>query len=144
MRSEIDWVIHYCANGVKCDCCDKFVTNYLPMMCNMHTHGLEKYRHPNFQIVLDFPMEISGRILNALGMSVKHGEVYKAGETVGFPDGLVVKLAEFQEEDRKVLRIWFPDKHGFYPDDLDCSEAMKIQMLATDKLTYGGDAHDAD
>ena len=62
MRSEIDWVIHYCANGVKCACCDKFVTNYLPMMCNMHTHGLEKCGHPNFQIVLDFPMEISGRI----------------------------------------------------------------------------------
>lgn len=130
-------------NGVKCACCDKFVTNYLSMMCNTHTHGLEKYDHLNFQIVLDFPLEVIGRILNALGMSVKHGEVFKSGETVQFPDGLIIKLAEFQEEDRKVLRIWFPDKHGFYPDDPDCSDALKIQMLATDKLTYGGNAHDA-
>lgn len=51
MRDKIDWIIHYCANGIDCADCGKIETGYLPYTCNAHTHGLAKYGHMDFQIV---------------------------------------------------------------------------------------------
>lgn len=51
MDQKIDWVIHLVANGA-CDECGEIETGFLPYMCNAHTHGLERYGHLDFQMVL--------------------------------------------------------------------------------------------
>ena len=62
MENKIDWVIHYVANGAVCAKCGKVETGFIPNFCNAHTHGMEKYHHPDFQMVLDAgPSEECGR-----------------------------------------------------------------------------------
>ena len=39
MDQKIDWLIHLVANGA-CDECGEVETDFLPYMCNAHTHGL--------------------------------------------------------------------------------------------------------
>ena len=65
MDQKIDWLIHLVANGA-CDECGEVETDFLPYMCNAHTHGLERYGHLDFQMVLFLPTEEIGRILNTL------------------------------------------------------------------------------
>ena len=73
MENKIDWVIHYVANGAVCAKCGKVETGFIPNFCNAHTHGMEKYHHPDFQMVLDAgPSEIC-RILNTFGLAVQNG-----------------------------------------------------------------------
>ena len=55
MEKEIDWIIHLVANGVPCDCCGKTERGFIPNACNAHTHGMEKYGHPDFQVVINYP-----------------------------------------------------------------------------------------
>ena len=138
MDKKINWIIHYCANGAVCADCGKMETGYLPFTCNAHTHGMERYGHKDFQIVLELPVEYIGYILNALGSCVQDGERFCAGELVKFPDGLVVKLAEFEECGRKVLRVLFPDRMGRFPDQSGCMKLFALQMRNTDDLHYGG------
>ena len=38
MSKQIDWMIHYCANGV-CDECGKAEEGFIPYACNAHTHS---------------------------------------------------------------------------------------------------------
>ncbi len=47
MDQKIDWLIHLVANGA-CDECGEVETDFLPYMCNAHTHGLERYGHFGF------------------------------------------------------------------------------------------------
>lgn len=138
MDKKINWIIHYCANGAVCADCGKVETGYLPFTCNAHTHGMERYGHKDFQIVLDLPVEYIGYVLNALGSCVQDGERFCTGELVKFPDGLVVKLAEFEECGRKVLRVLFPDRVGRFPDQSGCMKLFTLQMRNTDDLYCGG------
>lgn len=48
----IDWKIHLVANGVRCAVCGEAEDGFLPYMCDAHTDGMEKYGHPDFQVVL--------------------------------------------------------------------------------------------
>lgn len=68
MNNNIDWIIHLVANGA-CDECGKEEKGFLPYTCNAHTHGMEKYDHPDFQVVLSLPPREIGRILNTLGLT---------------------------------------------------------------------------
>ena len=81
MDQKIDWVIHLVANGA-CDECGEIETGFLPYMCNAHTHGLERYGHLDFQMVLFLPTEEIGRILNTLGLRVQSGERFRSGDMV--------------------------------------------------------------
>lgn len=54
MNNNIDWIIHLVANGA-CDECGKEEKGFLPYTCNAHTHGMEKYGHPDFQVVRSLP-----------------------------------------------------------------------------------------
>lgn len=80
--AKIDWIIHCCANGVICDGCNKVETGFLKNTCNAHTHGMEKYHHMDFQMVLFLPPEEIGRILNTLGLRVQAGERFHDGDLV--------------------------------------------------------------
>ena len=76
MARKVDWVIHAVVNGLPCHLCGKTPTRLLPNCCNAHTHGMEKYDHMDFQLVLNFPPHEIARILNTLGLRVQDGEQF--------------------------------------------------------------------
>lgn len=135
---EIDWIIHLCCNGVVCSECGKVENSYLHNLCNAHTHGMEKYHHPDFQLVLNLPPHEICRILNTLGLMVQNGRRFHNGEYVlGIYEDCSVRLMEYAECDRKVLRVVIPDKHNTYLEDPVCEEPYSYQHLETDELYVG-------
>lgn len=135
MNQQIDWIIHLVANGAVCKDCGKTETDFLPYLCNAHTHGLEKYGHQDFQLVLHFPHEEIMRILNTMGLRVQAGERFKAGDLVaGIYEDCNVRLDEFEETGRSVLRVVIPDKYNRFPDDPNCGDIYSQQMLKTEEL----------
>lgn len=138
MRSEINWIVHLVMNGVKCDCCDEVENGFLPYLCNCHTHGMEQYNHPDFQLVLNYPNEEIGRILNTFGLRVQAGEKFKDGDLVeGIYEDCRVRLSEFTECGRKVLRVIVPDRQNRFPEDENCTAPHIFQVLETEYLMKG-------
>ena len=118
MDQKIDWVIHLVANGA-CDECGEIETGFLPYMCNAHTHGLEEI----------------GRILNTLGLRVQSGERFRSGDMVsGIYEDCDVRLDEYEETGRKVLRVIIPDANNIFPEEGDCMLPYCLQFLKTDEL----------
>lgn len=117
---KIDWIIHLCCNGAECAECGDVENGFLPYLCNAHTHGMEKYHHMDFQMVLNLPPQEIGRILNTFGLMVQSGCRFHDGEYVlGIYEDCSVRLMEFAECGRKVLRIVLPDSHNIYPESSD-------------------------
>lgn len=146
MENKIDWVIHYVANGAVCAKCGKVETGFIPNFCNAHTHGMEKYHHPNFQMVLDAgPSEIC-RILNTFGLAVQNGSRFHNGQFVtGIYEDCAVKLQEYEECGRKVLRVIIPDKENRFPDERGCELPYLMQLMETDAYNlFKGHEHDPD
>ena len=80
---------------------------------NAHTHGLERYNHLDFQIVLGLPERTIQTIFMDLVDLVKSGEKFHHGQELNniilnFP----VKLISARESNRDVLRVVFPDPSG--------------------------------
>lgn len=139
MKGKIDWVIHFCANGT-CDECEKEEKDFLPYACNAHTHGMEKYGHMDFQIVLGLPPEDIGYILNTLGLRVQAGEFFHAGDYVsGIYSDCDVRLDKYEETGRQVLRVMIPDQENRFPDHPECMAPYTIQLLKTEDLYLNGD-----
>lgn len=139
MKQKVDWIIHLIANGV-CNVCGKKENGFLPNLCNAHTHGMEKYGHPDFQLVLALPIREIGRILNELGFRVRAGERFKAGDMVsGIFEDCHVRLDEFEESERKVLRVMIPDACNRFPEEEQCGDPYKLQLLKTEQLHRGGE-----
>lgn len=122
-KQKIDWVIHVVMNGVECQDCNKVENSFPAFMCNVHTHGMEKYNHLDFQIVLALNPQITGIILNNMGLRVQAGETFKSGEVLSdvLADGYKVRLIETEETGRRVLRLLLPDENNNLPGDADCS-----------------------
>lgn len=76
MKKTIDWVIHLVANRT-CSVCGKEENGFLPYTCNAHTHGMERYGHLDFQVVLFLPPNEIARILNPMGLRVQNGERFR-------------------------------------------------------------------
>lgn len=130
----IDWIIHLVANGA-CDECGEVETDFLPYMCNAHTHGLERYGHLNFQMVLALPPQEIGRILNTLGLRVQSGEHFQSGDLVsGIYEDCDVRLEEYEETERRVLRVIIPDADNVFPEDEACKAPYCMQLLETEAL----------
>ncbi len=140
--AKIDWIIHCCANGVVCDECKKVETGFLQYACNAHTHGMEKYHHMDFQMVLFLPPEEIGRILNTLGLRVQAGERFHDGDLVsGIYEDCNIGLNEYEETGRTVLRVIIPDKFNIFPEDARCMPVYRLQLLTTEGLCReGGDS----
>lgn len=125
-----DWIIHFVSNGA-CDCCGNEEDGFPECICNAHTHGMEKYGHLDFQIVVELPYEITGHLLNNMGERVRAGEKFKDGDVISdLLRDYDVRLLRIQEMDREVLRILLPDKNHLFPGDAGCeypySEQTKI------------------
>ncbi len=139
MKPRIDWIIHGCANGVVCEYFGETENGFLPDACNFHTHGMEKYSHLDFQMTLAYPPQELCRILNTMGLRVQAGERFKNGDMVsGIYEDCDVRLTEFEETGRKVLRIIVPDKHNRFPEDSECETPYQLQSLATEDIWQEG------
>lgn len=133
--AKIDWIIHCCANGVICGDCGTVETGFIPNTCNAHTHGMEKYHHMDFQMVLFLPLEEIGRILNTLGLRVQTGERFQSGDMVsGIYEDCDIRLDAYEETGRTVLRVMIPDKYNIFPEDERCMPVYRLQLLKTEKL----------
>lgn len=117
----MNWIIHY------------IIDQYGPYkyLINSHTHGMELYNHLDFQVVLDLPPEHISHLLNTMGKRVKSGETFCDGDMVsGLYTECDILLKQYRETGRDVLRLIIPDKKKCYPDDADCMEPYKYQILS--------------
>lgn len=137
--AKIDWIIHLCANDILCEECGKVENGFLPQTCNAHTHGMEKYHHMDFQLILALPVKEITRILNTLGLRVQAGEHFQNGDLVsGIYADCDIRLDEYEEAGRTVLRVIIPDKYNVFPEDGCCMPAYRVQLLKTDDLYCEG------
>jgi hypothetical protein len=138
MKPKIDWIIHMVTNGA-CDECGKAEDSLLPYACNAHTHGMERYGHLDFQLVLALPPKEIMRILNTMELRVQAGERFKAGDMVaGIYEDCDVRLDEFEETGRRVLRVVIPDKYNIFPENEHCMDTYRLQLLETEALCVKG------
>ena len=56
-KVKIDWIIHCCRNGASCAFCGDVENDFMEYTCNAHTHGMEKYNHKDFQMVIQYSDE---------------------------------------------------------------------------------------
>lgn len=134
MKDKIDWIIHLVAS-VACGVCGEEKNNFIPFACNAHTHGMEKYGHRDFQVVLALPDQEIGRILNEMGLRVQKGERFTPGTYVsGIYEDCDVRLDEFQETGRTVLRVVIPDQNCRFPEDERCKVPYRLQNMDTEDL----------
>ena len=134
--AEIDWVIHFIGNGVFCPDCGKIENGFPHYICNAHTHGMEKYGHPDFQVVIHMSTQNIGYVLNLLGLRVQAGERFSAGDLVrGIFEDCPVRLDAFEETGRQVLRVVIPDGKNRFPEDPNCDYPYSFQKLPLEHLT---------
>lgn len=118
MPRKRDWVFHYVSNGGICECCGKQEDAFPEFVCDAHTHGLDKYDHLEFQVVLDYGPREVGRLLNAMGDKVQAGEKFKDGDEIqGLYLDCSIYLKEFKDANGKnVLRLVIPDGENRMPE----------------------------
>ncbi len=120
MCTNIDWIIHYILDD----------PGPYPYLCNAHTHGMGKYRHPDFQMVLNLPQEHICYLLNTMEMRVQGGETFHDGDMVsGIYEDCSIRLKKVRETGRDVLRLIIPDKHNRFPENENCMEPYRHQEL---------------
>lgn len=131
-----DWLIGVTRNGMPCECCGVVEYPYRDHIANYTTIGLtERYRHLEFQIVLDAPPEIAGYILNVLGDEVRNGARFRDGDVVdGIIEGHPVRIKKLKTNGVEMLRVLLPDANGFFPGDSRCDEIFALQTLPMEKL----------
>lgn len=138
MVQKIDWIIHLVGNG-GCDACGGEETGFVPNMCNAHTHGMERYGHLDFQMVLRTSDKEIMRILNTLGLRVQSGECFQSGDMVsGIYEDCDVRLDEYEETGHRVLRVIIPDASNIFPEDGSCMAPYNLQLLKTEDLYAEG------
>ena len=132
---KLDWIIEIIGNGVVCSKCGQVEDSFPEYICNAHTHGMKKYHHPDFQLVLHISDADIGYILNSLGLRVRSGEQFKAGDLVeGIFEDCPVRLDSFQETGREVLRVIIPDSQNRFPEDPNCDYPYSFQLVPTNML----------
>lgn len=89
----------------------------------------------DFQMVLFLPLEEIGRILNTLGLRVQAGERFHDGDLVSsIYEDCDIRLNEYEETGRTVLRVIIPDKYNVFPEEERCMPVYRLQLLDTDDL----------
>lgn len=134
MKEKINWVWHYLSNNVVCQICGKQEHRFPQYICDAHTHGMNLYGHPEFQVVLDYGTQELGRLLNEMGRKVRDGQRFKHGDRV---EGLYldcdIELREMPDSQGvTVLRLIIPDRQNRWPEESEYPHNM--QVLATSFL----------
>ena len=134
MKQKVDWIIHAVSNCF-CPECGRTENSFIPGACNFHTHGLEKYGHPDLQIVITYPPQEIARILNTIGLRIQAGEHFAAGDLIkGIYEDCDVRLDAFEESGRSILRVIIPDKYNRFPENPKCEQPYNLQAFPTEML----------
>lgn len=135
MKKKIDWIITLACNGFQCDECGKTERRFINGYCNAQTIGMDKYNHPEFQLVLNMDHKMILYILNSLGMKVQTGSVFKDGDIIDdLFEGYNAKIKEFVEDEKRVLRVLIPDANHKFPEDEGCQQEYTYQALPIEVL----------
>ena len=113
----IDWIIH-------------FITDHYGLggTINSHTHGMERYGHMDFQLVLPYEPGEIGYLLNGIGQRVQSGERFAAGDMVsGLYLDCDIRLDLHIETGRQVLRLIVPDENNRFPENRFCMAPYRFQ-----------------
>lgn len=131
MKTNITWQIHLVEDNSR----KAKEALFKPYLCNAHTHGMARYGHPDFQVVLRISDREISRIFNTLCLAVQKGITFEDGEYIGgIYDDCPVRLQAFYEGDRKVLRVIIPDDNNIFPERTYCQRPYSYQLLRTDAL----------
>ena len=116
MHPNYEWKIHY-------------VAGYPNGLVNIHTHGLDEFGSKELQMVMPYPLQDAGKIINKIGKLIRGGRRFNAGDEIHnfFEGGFPVRLIDARESGRDVLRIILPDGEGRWPDDQLCEPYYKLQ-----------------
>lgn len=140
MNRQANWEIHFIANGVACQKCGKVEEPFLEHTCNAHTHGMDKYGHMDFQVVLHLRPKNIVYVLNSMCERVCAGEKFRHGDLVsGIFQDCDVRVEEFREANRTVLRVIIPDGKNIFPENENCRYPYFLQKLPLKQLEcFGG------
>ena len=103
------WVIH--------KVCDE---NFIPGMCDAHTHGLNEYGSKEIQFVLNFNDTYIAYLLNEVGTRVAEGLKLKHGMIIDglFDDGAAIKVYETKDSfGEPIFRLIMQDEKFKYPEE---------------------------
>ena len=144
MKKKVDWIWHYVTNGIPCDMCGKIENGFPEFICDAHTHGMKKYGHLEFQVVVNYGPEEIGRLLNEMGRRVQNGERFMDGDVVkGLYLDCDIVLKEIPDSNNEpVLRLIIPDKENHMPEA--SSPPHSLQALATSNLYLNVKKHGED
>ena len=123
--TKMDWIIHIVGNGIACQECGKIENPFPQYICNAHTHGMNRYNHPDFQLVIHMSQENIGYVLNTLGQRVQSGEKFQSGDIV---DGI------FLDCPVRLDLLISPDGQNRFPEDPACDYPYSFQLLPTNDL----------
>jgi hypothetical protein len=80
---------------------------------------MEKWNHPDLQIVVPMPHKMANEILNFLVNKIKAGTTFLPGERdYSLLTDIPVTFKEFTENERRVLRVIMPDENGCVDNDI--------------------------
>ena len=135
-----NWIIHSILNGTPCSCCGKIEYPFIDGIGDSHTHGMNKYGHPEFQMVLsdvygNYPPEVIAYVLNTLGQSVRNGARYHPGSFVqGIFLDCPIRLDKRVEGGEELLRVVIPDRFNRWPEDMACEYPYNQQCKSLNEL----------
>lgn len=120
MNSKVDWIIHFVIPD----------ENNIPNSINAHTHGLEGHNHPELMTVLALDSEVSGAIMNNLGLRILDGERFDEEKiyTNIIQNELPVKIVKAVVSGHENCVIIFPDEDGKLPGDEGCKYPYSKQL----------------
>ena len=134
MNFKPDWVIHYVQDH-DCDICGKHNksnkhSDTFDYIANVHTHGLDKYGHPEICIVLDIGGVAAADVLNSIGYRIAHkNEIFTEGcYTDVLANNYICKFVKIGNDD-KILYLILPDANNHFPDDDECNSPYDKQMI---------------
>ena len=131
---KVDWIWHYVSNNAVCQECGTREDGFPEYICDAHTHGMNKYGHLEFQVVVDYGPKEIGRLLNEMGFKVQSGQRFKDGDQI---EGLYLDCNIYLREvtdahERPILRMVIPDKYNRLPEESE--RPHSLQMFATNFL----------
>ena len=129
-----DWSVVGIKNGMICSKGGEIINNLIPNVAIFHTIGMERYDHPDFQLVLNCDMGTACTILNTFGDYVRAGRRFNSDECVSDIFNCDVHIKTFKHNGRNVLRVIIPDGNFIYPDEEECDPGFCFQLLPTEQL----------
>ena len=132
-----DWSVVGIKNGMRCSKGGEIINDLIPNVAIFHTIGMERYDHPNFQLVLNCDMGTACTILNTFGDYVRAGRRFNSEECVSDIFNCDVHIKTFKHNGRNVLRVIIPDGNFINPDEEGCDPGFCFQLLPTEQLYLG-------